>query len=120
MVQQKLLFQAISLLSQHLTQIKEAKGQLYQKTACLHPEERELIGLLWAVADFIEKDDPALAKYLKDEIVPFIETIGIARWPRTELTDLGLRVGQRHQKAVDLADDVISEIDLASDEDVEG
>lgn len=120
MVQQKLLFQAISLLSQYLTQIKEAKGELYQKTACLHPEERELIGIIWAIADFIENDDAELSKYLKGEIVPFIETIGIARWPRTELTDLGLRVGQRHQKAVDLADDVISEVDLAREEDVEG
>lgn len=116
MVQQKLLFQAISLLSQYLTQIKEAKGELYQKTACLHPEERELIGVIWAVADFINNDDPALSKYLKDEIVPFIETIGISRWPRTELTDLGLRVGQRHQKAVDLAEDVITEVDLAEGE----
>jgi hypothetical protein len=116
MVKQNLLFQALSLLSQYLTQIKEAKGPLYQKTACLNAEEREMIGLCWATADLIEKEDPELAKYLKEEIVPFIETIGISRWPRTELTDLGLRVGQRHKVQIDLSSDIIGDTDIAEDE----
>jgi len=117
MVKQNLLFQAISLLSQYLVQIPEAKGELYQKTACINAEEREMMGLCWAVADLIKKDDPELAEYLKKEIIPFLETIGISRWPRTELTDLGLRVGQRHMKKIDMKENIIplSEVDLMSE-----
>lgn len=114
-----LLFQAISLLSQYLTQIKEAKGPLYQKTACINAEEREMIGLCYAVADFIEKDDPELANYLKNDIAGMLETIGISRWPRTELTDLGLRVGQRHKVKIDLSSDIITDTEIAIDEEEE-
>lgn len=116
MVKQNLLFQALSLLSQYLTQIKEAKGELYQKTACLNAEERETIGICWAVADLIQKDDAETANYLRNDIVSFLEIIGISRWPRTELTDLGLRVGQRHMVKVDLSSDIINDVDVATEE----
>ena len=114
MVKQNLLFQALSLLSQYLTQIKEAKGPLYQKTACLNAEEREAIGLLEGSKVFVKEDKETIELF--DEMEDFLECVGIARWPRTELTDLGLRVGQRHKVQIDLSSDIISDLDIAEDE----
>ena len=113
MVKQNLLFQALSLLSQYLTQIKEAKGPLYQKTACINAEEREMIGILEASKVFVKNQKTV---QLLDKVEDFLETVGISRWPRTELTDLGLRVGQRHKVQIDLSSDIISDLDIAEDE----
>lgn len=66
-----------------------------------------MIGLLWAVADFCEKENKddsetiELIKTIREDPIPFFETVGMAKWPRTELTDLGLRIGQRHKEKVE-------------------
>lgn len=109
-----LLFQAISLLSQYLVDIKEVKGELYHKTACINAEEREMIGMLYAIADLLP-DEPELAAFLTQDVAGLFESIGIAKWPRTELTDLGLRVGQKHKVKINLSSDIISDADIQED-----
>lgn len=96
------LIQATSLLSQHLSQLKP-EGDLFKLTSCLNFEEREIIGILTGIMPMLpdgkEKD------LIKNMIIPFFEAVGISKWNRTELTDLGLRVGQRHKIHIDLSSD---------------
>jgi len=106
--QDNLLFQAISLLSQHLASLKP-DGELYQKTSCLGAEERETIAIL----EYIKFRKPERKQKI-DLIIPFFEKIGVAHWQRSELTDLGLRVGKRHRVDVKLAPD---EVDLSGSTD---
>lgn len=84
----------LKLLSQYLANLEP----LYQKTACLGAEEREVICVLSAYADWIEHHKPEKAKKIRERFIPFIEKIGIGKWQRFELTDLGLRVGTRHEE----------------------
>lgn len=109
--QDNLLFQAISLLSQHLSNIKP-EGEVYQHTSCLGAEEREIMAVLY----WIKTVMPELKEQLEKEVMPLIENLGIAHWQRSELTDLGLRVGSRHRKDIKLApDEVDFSIEQSSD-----
>jgi hypothetical protein len=97
------LIQATSLLSQHLAQLKP-EGDLFKLTSCLNFEEREIIGILSGVLPMLS--DGEEKKLIKELIIPFFEAVGIGKWNRTELTDLGLRVGQRHKIHIDLSSDI--------------
>ncbi len=79
-------------LSQKLSRVPKF-GRVYQQLACLNPEEREILGVLEGIQtlDFI----PQNVKDIAIQITPFLVCIGIAEWERSELTDLGLRVGER-------------------------
>lgn len=90
----KLYLGTLRLLSQYLANLEP----LYQKTACLGAKEREMICVLEAYADLIADRNPEKAKRIREKIIPFIEKIGIGKWQRFELTDLGLRVGTRHEE----------------------
>jgi len=92
-----LLLQAIKLLSQRLAMIEP----FFNKTACLHPQEREIVGYCEAYRTIFGKGDD-FAKFLKDKAMPALQQIGISRWPRTELTDLGLRISNRDTESVDI------------------
>lgn len=85
------MLQSLNLLSQQLAKI--AGEEIYQVTSCMNPEERELIGLLAAIPK-LPGVTQVQGKTCRD-LIPFFSEIGKARWPRTELTDLGLRVGDR-------------------------
>lgn len=75
----------------------------FNQTACLHPQEREIIGYCEAyISMFGEKDE--FAKYLKKKVIPALQKIGIARWPRTELTDLGLAISAKDTEEVDMTE----------------
>lgn len=42
-------------------------------------------------------------KFLKEKAIPALQKIGISRWPRTELTDLGLRISNKDTQDVDIS-----------------
>lgn len=100
------LIQATSLLSQHLSQLKP-EGELFKLTSCLNYEEREIIGILTGIMPLIPEGKNK--QLIKTVIIPYFEALGIAKWQRTELTDLGLRVGQRHKIHIDLSSDIPSQ-----------
>jgi len=78
-----LLLQAIRLLSQSV-----AKNEpFYTETSCLNPPERELLGYIKAYKILFGENE-TIARFGKA-----LKFIGIAKWPRTELTDLGLNIG---------------------------
>jgi hypothetical protein len=52
--------------------------------------------VLTAYAELIQSRKPQKAERIKKVIIPFIEKIGVGKWQRFELTDLGLRVATRN------------------------
>lgn len=97
MVRDSLFMQTVKLLAQRLGVLDE----FYTETACLHPSERELVGYCFAYMTlFGEKDE--FSVFLKDFAVPALKKIGISRWPRTEMTDLGLRISDRDEESITL------------------
>lgn len=93
--------QSTNLLAQQLSALKGE--EIYQETSCMNPEQRQLIGILRGIQAVSPK-----TKNKIDKILPLIAMIGKANWERSELTDLGLRVGQRSQ-------DVISDTEIPAD-----
>jgi predicted RNA-binding protein len=83
----KLIFETQRLLSAKIG----AEYPFYKKTACLDDEIRELIAYCEIVKIFINNE--RLRKLIDEKLVPALEKIGIARWKRTEITDLGLKIG---------------------------
>lgn len=97
MVKDSLLLQTVKLLSQRLAIIEP----FFNETSCLHPEEREVIGYCQAYIEMFGKD--TFTRFLKKRAIPALQKIGIARWPRTELTDLGLRISNKDTESVDMS-----------------
>lgn len=85
--------QATNLLAQQLTNIKGE--EIYSETACMDPEYRVLIGILRG----LETASPKSKKPI-EKLLPIVTMIGKASWDRSELTDLGLRVGQRNIETI--------------------
>lgn len=112
MVKDSLLLQTIKLLSQRLAMLEP----FFNKTACLNPEERELIGYCAAYCEMFKDSDPEFIEYLQQKVIPALTKIGIARWPRTELTDLGLRISNRDEETITL-DEESPTLDMAEEED---
>lgn len=105
-------FQLIKLLSQQWSEIGGKDGKLFQKTCGVNPEEAEMIGYLTGIADLIEPEAKDIADLIRNKIIELLETIGIAKWQRGELTHLGGRVALRYQQVEDLgeqASDVVDE-----------
>jgi hypothetical protein len=101
----KMYFSTVKLLSQYLADIEP----LYNETACLGSDERMIIGLLEGIQVFDEiKNDPELVQQIK-QIKLFFTKLGIANWIRFELTDLGLRVGSKHEE---VSEAVVDESDV--------
>jgi hypothetical protein len=99
--------QATNLLAQQLAGLKGE--EIYAETSCMHPEQRQLIGVLRGLQ--------GLAPSMRDpleKIIPFIAMIGKANWERSELTDLGLRVGQRNYDEVG-STEIASNPELSTD-----
>lgn len=105
MSQDKLYFSTVKLLSQHLAKLEP----LYSKTACLGVNERRIIALLEAMKVFKEvKEDKETLADIK-ELQDFFGIYGIGNWIRFELTDLGLRVGEKY---VEESEAVVTEADI--------
>lgn len=81
--------QATNLLAQQLAGIKGE--EIYALTACMDPEYRQAIGAILGIQEIKPEIGPAVKK-----IMPILANLGKAAWVRSELTDLGLRVGQRN------------------------
>jgi len=81
--------QATNLLAQQLANIKGE--EIYAETACMAPEYREVIAALRAIQAINPKTEKSINK-----LMPFLVNLGKASWVRSELTDLGLRVGSRN------------------------
>jgi hypothetical protein len=92
--------QATNLLAQQLAGL--AGEEIYVKTSCMEFEYRQVV----AVLDAMVKMSPRLKTQI-DKILPLIENLGKAAWPRTELTDLGLRVGQRNVETINDTEETI-------------
>lgn len=90
--------QATNLLAQQLAAIKGE--EIYTETACMDAEYRQTLAAL----SWIEGQAPGVSDAIK-KIKPFIILTGKALWVRSELTDLGLRVGQRNLE--DIKDDEV-------------
>jgi len=84
----KLIFETQRLLSAKIG----AQHPFYKQTACLDDDIREIIAYCEIVKIFLPNNE-RLRKLIDEKIVPALEKIGIARWKRTEITDLGLKIG---------------------------
>lgn len=95
-------FEAIKLLSQRIVSNldKIPEGEIFQKTSCMNPDDAELLGFILAIKQL----RPEKAERLK-KIITLLETIGIAKWQKGELTHLGFRAGLRYQEVTDVAKD---------------
>lgn len=92
-----LLLQAIKLLSQRLAILQP----FYSKTSCMHPQERETLGYCYAYIEMFGTEDP-LSTLLESLFIPALRKIGIAKWPRLELTDLGFGISNKDSEEVDI------------------
>lgn len=90
-VKDAFFIQAYNLLSQRLANVDPD----YKDSACLHPDEAEMIGFIKAYVILEKESDPKFCTWLETKALPAIRKIGEARWPRSELTNLGLRIGSR-------------------------
>ena len=88
----KLIFETQRLLSAKIG----AQYPFYKETACLDAEIREFLAYCEIVKIFFP-DNKRLIDFIDRKVKPSLEKIGIARWGRTEITDLGFKVGYEQQ-----------------------
>lgn len=95
-----LLLQAIKLLSMRVAILEP----FYHETACLNPAEREIIGYAEAYIELFGENDP-LSIMLRVSFIPALKKIGVAKWPRLELTDLGFAISDRDTETEDISEE---------------
>jgi len=86
----KLIFETQKLLSNKIG----VEYPFYKRTACLEAQFREYI----AYCEIIKLFNPSnkrLIKFIDDKLIPTLEYLGMARWQRTEVTDLGFKVSSQ-------------------------
>lgn len=91
-----------SLFSQSLSSLEP----VLKETSCMNPEDAELIGLCMSIIPIIKERNPERAEILEKKIIPMLETIGMGKWIKGEVTHLGLRLGHRDKRNIDLSSDV--------------
>jgi hypothetical protein len=96
MPQDKFFYQVQKWLSQRLAIIKEE----YNETSCLSPDMREIIGYCRAYLRLFPEDQE-FCQYLNEKIIPAMKEIGVARWMRSELTDLGFAIADKDEEQVE-------------------
>lgn len=110
-------FQALKLLAQYIVSnpSKIPEGAIFQKTSCMNQDDAEIIGIIEASKVFLDAEqDKETIKQL-NKIVDFMEILGISKWFKGELTQLGFRAGTRYEERSDVAaDSVIQIIDEAT------
>jgi hypothetical protein len=85
----KLIFETQRLLSAKIG----AKYPFYRETACMDAQFREYLAYCEIIKLFFP-DNKRLIDLIDKKLIPALEYIGVARWDRTEITDLGFKVGQ--------------------------
>lgn len=93
-----LLLQTLKLLSQRIAKLEP----FLNETACLNPQEREIIGYCKAYISIYGEEDP-LSVAFKERFIPALRYIGFAKWRRTELTDLGFKIAYKDTEEIDLS-----------------
>lgn len=84
----KLIFQTQNLLSARIG----VQHPFYRETACMDAEIREFLAYCEIVKIFFP-NNKRLIQLIENKLKPSLEKLGIARWARTEITDLGLKIG---------------------------
>ncbi len=84
----RMLFETSKLLAYRLAK----KDSFFEKTACMDLETRELIAYC-EMYKILFPEDKTFNEFLDKVIIPAFQRLGNARWLRTEITDLGLKVG---------------------------
>jgi hypothetical protein len=93
----KMIFETTRLLAFKLAN----KDAFFEKTACMDVEDREYIAYC-EIYKLLFPNDKEFNGFLDNVVIPAFQRIGNARWMRTEITDLGLKVGMKYQ-TVDLS-----------------
>lgn len=105
-----LMFHYTSLFSQDLHGLEP----ILAATSCMNPDDAELIGLCYAILPRMKARDAKRAERFEKAIIPMLETIGLSKWVKGEVTHLGLRLGHRNKHTVDLSSDMDDVIDAAA------
>jgi hypothetical protein len=83
--------------------------EFLRTTACVHVEERELIG--WVeVYKKLFPEDKEFNEWLDKVVIPSFVTLGQGKWYRDTITDLALALSKKKQdtKSVESAADVLT------------
>jgi hypothetical protein len=95
------MFHYTSLFGQDLNRLEPVLAQ----TSCMNPEDAEIIGFCLAILPRMEKRNKERAKRMREELLPMLETIGMSKWMKGEVTHLALRLGHRNKHQIDLSSD---------------
>lgn len=88
----KLIFETQRLLSAKIG----SQYPFYKETACLDMEVREYLAYCEIIKIFFP-NNKRLTDFIDNKLKPSLEKLGIARWGRTEITDLGFKIGYEQQ-----------------------
>lgn len=88
----KLIFETARLLAFKLA----AQDKFFRLTACMDMENRENIAYC-EIYKIMFPQDKELIAFIDKVIIPAFQRIGNARWLRTEITDLGLIIGEERE-----------------------
>jgi len=96
---QDFYIRAVNLLSQHIASLKPY-GVFLSELACMNKEEREIIGYIKGYT-VLYPEDKDFNKFL-ERVIVLLKYIGLSKWGRTELTDLGLMIGEKLSSSIEL------------------
>ena len=88
--------EAVNLFSKFVAQEED----FLRLTACLNPEEREIIGYCKAYKIFSGKTP--FTEFLEKKVIPAFVIIGMSRWDRSELSDLGFKIADSDSVSMSL------------------
>lgn len=71
-------------------------------TSCMNVEERKYLALIETIKGMF-KDDKEFIKFLEQEVKPFFENMGRARWNRDIVSDLGFALSLRKSRRKDVS-----------------
>ena len=81
----------------HKASMGEKVGKIVEElaeTACVHIEERELIGWVRSFETMIPPEHEAFKLYLEEFVVNMLLRVGRQKWYRDTITDLGLALSK--------------------------
>jgi len=87
-----MIFETTRLLAYKLA----SKDAFFSLTACMDMEDREYIAYC-EIYKLLFPKDKEFNVFLNNVVIPAFQRIGNARWMRTEITDLGLKVGMKYE-----------------------
>jgi len=88
----KILFAEIKLLSKQVS----TREPFFQKIACLGEEEAMMIAYCEIYKLFFPEDKEFI-KFLDEKVIPALKKIGMVRWKRDVLTEMGLKLGMERE-----------------------